>query len=305
MTFDLVVVGGGPGGYVAAIRAAQLGSKTALVEMGALGGVCLNRGCIPSKALLDSTAIFSSVADGNVHGVKAEGLRLDWRALQKRRANIVARLTGGVGHLLEKAGVETVQGRGRVLSPEEVKVGKRTLKTTAVILATGSRPMELPHIPFDGDRVIGSREALTLREVPQSLGVIGGGAIGLEMGSVYARAGSKVTVFEMEGEIIPLMDPDLGRALRKSLARSGLEILTSTRVEGAQVGPKGVVLSWERGGEAGKTMVERVLVAVGRRPSKGGVDVASLGIETDAGGFVLVDRGPRIPRRCRSAGVSL
>lgn len=296
MIYDVVVIGAGPGGYVAALRAARLGLSTAVVEKGALGGVCLNTGCIPSKALLDSTELFWEVREGNAHGVVTSGLELDWTALQKRRGRVVGRLTGGVGLLLKKAGVEVVEGAASVPAPDRVVVGERTLATRNVLLATGSVPVELPHIKFDGEAVISSEEALVLPSPPRRLAVVGGGAIGLELGSVYARAGSSVTVYELTDALVPTMDADVGAGLEKALRRQGLEINTGTTVEGAERTGAGVRVRWRRGEEEGEDEVDRLLVAVGRRPNAGGIDLDALGVRRDGRGFVEVDSGMRTSR---------
>ncbi len=282
-------MGGGPGGYVSALRAAQLGLKTALVEREKLGGVCLNTGCIPSKTLLDTTEIFQRAMEGGKHGIISKGLSLDWTILQKRRAKVVAKLSGGVGHLLKKAGVVVIRGTATIPAPGSVVVGEERLSTRTIVLATGSTPMALPAVPFGNKRVIDSTVALELKEVPQRLAVIGGGAIGLELGSVYHRAGTKVTLFEWEDEILPTMDKELARALRKRLLKGGMQIRTGTGATGVKVGEKGAELSWRSGEEEGVVEVDYVLVAVGRKPSNGGIDLAALGVETDGRGFVLVN----------------
>lgn len=293
MSADLIVVGAGPGGYVAALRAAALGLAVTVVEREALGGVCLNTGCIPSKALLDSTEAYWEVREGNTHGVVADGLRLDWTALQKRRARVVGRLTAGVGHLLQKAGVTVVSGVAQVPAPGKVVVAGEELAAAHILLATGSRPVELPHIPFDGERVISSTEALTLSEPPARLGVVGGGAIGLELGSVYARAGSAVKVYELLDRLVPNMDADIGAGLERALAKQGLEIHTSTAVAGAKAHAGGVTVRWRGPDGEGEDEFDQLLVAVGRRPWAGGIDLEALGVATDEAGFVVVDEGMR------------
>lgn len=298
-TFDLVVIGSGPGGYVGAIRAAQLGLKTAIVEKDkTFGGTCLNVGCIPSKALLDSSENFVAAAhDFKGHGIEIEGLKLNLDAMMARKDKIVKDLTNGVAFLFKKNKIATFNGRGRLISPSQVEVtapdgGKQVLTARNVMLATGSAVNELPGVPFDGRRIVSSTEALSLPQVPRHLIVIGGGVIGLELGSVWLRLGAKVTVLEYLDRLCPALDGQLTKRLEGILAKQGMEFRFQVRVTGATSKKDGVELMFEnladksRGGLEGDV----VLVATGRRPYSDGLGLEELGIDKDKRGFVPVDQ---------------
>jgi dihydrolipoamide dehydrogenase len=295
--FDLVVIGAGPGGYVAAIRAAQLGMKVACVEKRpALGGTCLNVGCIPSKALLDSSE-FYHLAQHRLarHGVKVGGVTLDLPAMLARKDEVVKGLTDGIRFLFKKNKVEPVFGAARLASPTVVSValsagGERTLEAKHILLATGSDPVDLPSLPFDGRHVVSSTEALCFDQVPRHLVVVGGGYIGLELGSVWKRLGSKVTVIEFLPRIVPMMDVEVGNLLFKSLQKQGLEFQLETKVTGATVSGNVVVSAETKDGRKLSHDCDRVLVSVGRRPYTEGLGLDAVGVKTDAGtGKVSID----------------
>ena len=242
--YDLVVIGAGPGGYVAAIRAAQLGMKVACVEKEpALGGTCLRIGCIPSKALLDSSELFEKTREGlEVHGIKTSGVELDLAGMMRRKDKVVKGLTGGVASLFKKNGIKHVRGAARIAGAGTVTVSAPdavTLETKSILIATGSEPTPLPGVGFDGQQVVSSEEALSFVEVPKRLLVVGAGAIGLELGSVWARLGSKVKVVEFMDRILPTMDAELGETLRKVLAKQGLSFQLSTSAKSVTVGADG------------------------------------------------------------------
>ena len=247
MKYDLVVIGAGPGGYVCALRAAQLGLKVAVVEKQKAGGTCLNVGCIPSKALLDSTEIFSEISPGNEHGIEVNKATINWSTLQSRREKIVQQLTGGVEFLLKKAKIDYYLGFADVKSRHTVIVGRNNLATKNVVLATGSTPIEIPFLKFDQKQVISSTEALDQSNIPKSLIVVGGGYIGLEMASVYSRIGTEVTVIEMMDRIVPLMDVDISKQLQKSLKKQGIKFKTSTKVTGCKKTKNKIILNLEKG----------------------------------------------------------
>lgn len=299
--FDLVVIGAGPGGYVAAIRAAQLGLRTACVERERdLGGTCLRIGCIPSKALLESSERYDEARHGLArHGVKVEGVALDLAAMMRHKESTVKALTGGVGLLLRKNGVRLFSGEGRLRSPGLVEVraagedgaAQEEIEAKHVLLATGSLPAGLPGVAFDGERVVTSTEALAFDEVPEHLVVIGAGAIGLELGSVWRRLGARVTVLEWLDRILPGMDRELAGEAQKLFAKQGLEFRLGARVTGAraaQRGPGGAACAVECEG-AEPLVCDRVLVAVGRRPCTDGLGLAELGLALDDRGRVPVD----------------
>ncbi len=299
--FDLVVIGAGPGGYVAAIRAAQLGLKVACVEkMETLGGTCLNIGCIPSKALLDSSELYHLAKERfGRHGIKVGGLELDLAAMLARKDSVVKGLTEGVKFLFRKNKIEAVFGTARVASPGSVAVRpadgseeERLLETKQILLATGSTPVALPFLPFDGRAVVGSTEALAFERVPSHLVIVGGGYIGLELGSVWRRLGSEVTVVEFLPRIVPLADRELGTLLHKSLVKQGLSFELETKVTGARVDGDKVTVSAET--KDGKTLsidCDKVLVAVGRRPYTEGLGLDKVGVVVDPKtGRVAVDK---------------
>lgn len=285
-SFDLVVLGGGPGGYVAAIRAAQLGFKTACIEKEpALGGTCVRVGCIPSKALLDSTELFDQIRHkASVHGIGVAEPTIDVAAMHARKDGVVKANTDGVAFLFRKNKVEWIRGFGRMTSPETLEVetaeGKVAVRAKHVVLAPGSVPVELPFLKFDGERIVDSTGALAFPEVPEHLVVVGGGVIGLELGSVWMRLGAKVTVLEMAPSILPGMDAEIVRSADRTFRKQGFEIRTGTRVTGAERKGDRVVVSVE-----GQEPVEadRVLVAVGRRAYTQGMGLEEAGIPMERG----------------------
>jgi dihydrolipoamide dehydrogenase len=290
---EVVVIGAGPGGYVAAIRAAQLGLDTACVEMEpALGGTCLRIGCIPSKALLESSELFAEAKKGFPRqGIKLAGVELDLAEMLKRKTDTVTALTKGIEGLFRKNRITRYAGRGRLAGPGQVVVeaadGAQTaLAAKHVILATGSRSAPLRGVTFDGERVGTSTEALSYPEVPKHLVVIGAGAIGLELGSVWARLGAKVTVLEYLDRILPGMDAELAAEMEKLLKKQGLEIRTGVRVTGARADGDGALVECE-GVEP--LRCDRVLVSVGRVPYTEGLGLETVGIATDERGRIPVD----------------
>lgn len=293
--FDLVVIGSGPGGYIAAIRAAQLGLRVACVEKDlTLGGTCLNIGCIPSKALLDSSERFHQVRHGlEVHGIRVSGVELDLPAMMKRKDKVVKILTQGIAGLFRKHQIERVAGLGRILSPSEVEVTRgaerQVLSTRRILIATGSVPASLPDLPFDGRHVLSSTEALTLAEVPKRLLVVGAGAIGLEMGSVWSRLGSEVVVVEFLDRIVPGMDAGLGRSLQKVLTKQGLAFRLQTVAKGAEVRGGRLCVTLSSAAGTVEEEFDAALVAVGRRPFTEGVGAREAGVAFDERGRITVD----------------
>ena len=289
--FDLVVIGSGPGGYVAAIRAAQLGLRTAVVEKSkTLGGVCLNIGCIPSKALLNSSHHFSfAKREAKEHGVLVDNVRLDLPTMLRRKDATVKQLTGGVEFLIKKNGVTRYHGAGQVTAPGKVTVTKadgggatEELVTKNVLLATGSEPISLPNLPVDGKVTVTSTEALAFDKVPERMVVIGGGAIGLELGSVWNRLGAKVDVVEFLPRIGAGFDAELAQGLQKELAAEGLTFHLETKVEGVDV--KDGRATVRAKGKDGKDLTfdaDKVLVAIGRRPTLGNAVADGLGLALD------------------------
>ena len=295
MEFDLVVIGAGPGGYTAAIKATQLGMKTAIVEKGKnLGGTCLNVGCIPSKALLSSSELFHEAQHGfKSHGIKAEGVTMDVAAMMKRKDGVVRKMARGIDYLMNKNGIEHVSGFGRIVNAGEVEVtggeAARALKTKRILIATGSSVSGLPFLEFDGETVLSSDHAIALGQVPESMIVIGGGAIGLELGSVWARLGTKVTVVEFLPRIAAIFDEDITHALQKLLQKQGLKFHLGTGVESAEKTKTGIKLKANKGDKSMELEAEKVLVAVGRKPNTDGLDATEAGVELDERGRIRTD----------------
>ncbi|EIE20004.1 dihydrolipoamide dehydrogenase of glycine decarboxylase from pisum Sativum [Coccomyxa subellipsoidea C-169] len=295
---DLVIIGGGPGGYVAAIKAGQMGFKVACVEgRGRLGGTCLNVGCIPSKALLASSHLMHEIQkNAEHHGIIVDGARLDIDKMMAQKDNAVSGLTKGIEGLFKKYKVEYVKGWGKLAGKGQVEVAlldgsSATLDTKDIILATGSEVSPLPGLTIDEDRIVSSTGALSLKEVPKRLVVIGGGYIGLEMGSVWERLGSEVTVVEFGPAIVPTMDGEIRKAFERSLKKQGFKFKLNTKVTGATVEGETVKLTVEpaKGGETETIEADVVLVSAGRRPYYEGLGLESVGVELDSRGRIQVD----------------
>ena len=293
--FDLVVVGGGPAGYVGAIRAAQLGMQVAVVEKyPRLGGTCLNVGCIPSKALLDSSELYWEARHGFVrHGITASGLTVDLGAMQARKDKVVRGLTQGVAGLFKKNKITWVTGAARLAAANLVQVtggeGERTLEAGHVLIATGSEPIALPALPFDGERVVSSTEALALTRVPARLLGVGAGAIGLELGSVWNRLGAKVGVVEFLDRIVPTADRQMASQLQRALERQGIAFKLGTTAKAVERAGDGVRVTLESAGQTSVEEADIVLVAVGRRPHTEGLGARELGVAFDERGRITVD----------------
>jgi dihydrolipoamide dehydrogenase len=293
-TYDLVVIGAGPGGYVAAIRAAQLGMRVACIDREFLGGTCLNIGCIPSKALLDSTErLYEARTKLAHHGIKIDGISVDLATMLARKNQVVKQLTDGVGFLFKKNKIDSIIGSGRIVSPGTVELksatGTQTLNAQKILIATGSAPIELPGLPFDGEYVIGSTEALALSEIPRKLLVVGGGYIGLEMGSVWSRLGTEVLVLEFTDGILPLMDKELAGLLHRMLEKQGMKFQFATGARETKIKDGKVYVTWKSGETTGEEVADKVLVATGRKPVTDGLGLTEVGVALDPKGFVKVD----------------
>jgi dihydrolipoamide dehydrogenase len=294
--YDLVVIGGGPGGYVAAIRAAQLGMKVACVEKrGALGGTCLNVGCIPSKALLHSSELYEEAVHGEKHGITGK-ISLDLKAMLKRKEEVVVDLTKGVEFLFKKNKVDYVKGKGMIAKPTLVGVttddGKSlSLNTKRILIATGSDVVTLPGITIDEKRIVSSTGALSLPEVPKKLIIIGAGVIGLELGSVWRRLGAEVTVVEFLDRITPTMDVEISKQFQKILEKQGIIFKLAMKVTGVKASAKDVVVSAEpvSGGKAEEFKADYALVAIGRKPYIEGLGLKEQNVALDEKGRVKVD----------------
>jgi dihydrolipoamide dehydrogenase len=297
-SFDLIVIGAGPGGYVCAFRAAQLGLKVALIDKRAsLGGTCLNVGCIPSKALLHSSEQFAFAKHhAAVHGIKIEGISIDVPTMIKKKDDVVAKLTGGIAALAKARKVAVFTGAASFVSATSVSVGPdlasgrseaQSLTAKNFVIATGSAPVELPFLKFDGESVISSDHAINLPAVPKQLVVVGGGAIGLELGSVWARLGAEVTVVEFLPKIAATYDDDIIRAFTRILQKQGLKIECGAKVTGYDAAKK--ILTAERDGKVLEFPADKVLVAVGRRPYADALGLAVAGVTLDEKKRIAVD----------------
>ncbi|BDV43839.1 dihydrolipoyl dehydrogenase [Geotalea uraniireducens] len=297
--FDLIIIGGGPGGYVAAIRAAQLGMTVAVVEQRpTLGGVCLNEGCIPSKALLDSSELFALARDRFAgHGIEIAPPQLNLARMLARKNDVVKKLTDGIAFLFKKNGIAWVKGTARLAGSRDdgrlVEVttpdGGQTLHGRRVLLATGSEAMPIPNLPFDGELVVSAREALSFDRLPEHLLVVGAGYIGLELGSVWRRLGSRVTVVEMLPRMLPNSDGQLAEALMRSLKKQGLTFRLATRVTGCERDGAQARVTIESAGATEQLVCDRILVAAGRRPLTAGLGLEELGIRLEGGRLAVDD----------------
>ncbi len=331
--FDVIVIGGGPGGYPAAIRAAQNGLSVACIDAwknrdgsSAFGGTCLNAGCIPSKALLESSELFHRAQhEFKAHGINVGTPSVDVAAMQKRKAGIVKGMTGGIASLFKSAGVTGLAGHGRLLADKKVEYtatdgSKRTLQAQHVILASGSVPTELKSVPQDGEYIVDSWGALDFPAVPGRLGVIGAGVIGLELGSVWARLGAKVTILEAGEEFLAMADRPLAAEALKQLRKQGLDIRLGARVSGAKVARKEVAVKFTDASGDQELAFDRVVVAIGRRPWTKDLLGEGTGVEIDERGFIVVDehcrtgaadvyavgdcvRGPMLAHKAKEEGV--
>ena len=299
MDFDLIVVGSGPGGYVAAIRAAQLGLRAACVENDELGGVCLNIGCIPTKALLSSALLVNEMKDATKHGIQAKEITVSLGPAQKRSRQVAAQMARGIAHLFKKNGVTHLKGYGRLAGPGRVEVeatdGEKAHHTAEhVILATGSRPRDLPSLKIDEQRIWSSTGALMQEKAPRSLFIVGAGAIGMEFADVYAAYGSQVTVVEALDRILPLEDADVSKFMERSYKKRGMKIHAGAQFESAEVKDDRVtVVFQDRKGKKHSLDVDYVLSAVGRTPNSEDLGLDSVGVKLDERGFILIDERMR------------
>ncbi|MDH5675728.1 MAG: dihydrolipoyl dehydrogenase [Myxococcales bacterium] len=294
-SYDLIVIGGGPGGYVAAIRAGQLGLDTLVVERESMGGVCLNWGCIPSKALISATGLVDRISHAQAMGIEVQGLRIDVPKLQGWKDGIVKKLTSGVANLVKSSGGAIVEGSARLTGAHTVLVTSADGKSESyvarkgIIIATGATPLQIPGFDIDSEVVITAREAVSLQRAPETLVLIGGGVIGMELGMVYQKLGTKVVVVEMLPRLLSGVDPDLVKVVERKFKKAGGEILLEARAKSCQVQGGRAVVTVEQGGQERSIDCDKVLVAVGFRPNSAELGLADTGVATDARGHIVVD----------------
>jgi dihydrolipoamide dehydrogenase len=296
-TYDVAILGSGPGGYVAAIRAGQLGLKTLLIEKDPFfGGTCLHVGCIPSKAFLHTAELIDRIRHAREHGIVVESIRLDWSAMLKRKEKVVRKLAAGISMLLRNNRVGHVQGFGRIAGPGLLEVdteeGPKPFRARNIVVATGSSPRTVPGLPIDGERILTNTEMLSLPARPERLAVVGAGAVGAEFASMFASFGTKVVLIELLPRLLPLEDEEVSETVLRSFRRRGIEVLTGTRVQSAADGSEGLTIGYHLpDGSAGERVVDKVLVAVGRSPRTEGIGLETVGIELDRskGGAIPVD----------------
>jgi dihydrolipoamide dehydrogenase len=294
-SFDAIVIGGGPGGYPCAIRLAQLKQRVLCIEKEEVGGVCLNWGCVPSKAVIATSHTFDKVKAGQAYGLFCDNLRIDANKLQDWKEGIIKKLTGGIRTLFRGNGVELLYGEARVASPKTVTVKTRegsteTIEATkAIVVATGSSTIEIPGFKFDGRKIIGAKEAVSLREVPKRLLVIGGGIIGMELGGAYQRLGSELTIVEALPNILTGVDPDLAAVVERAYVKHGARIIKTAKALSSEHQKDGsVAVRLDIGGKTETVVTDVVLVAVGMRPNGAGIGLEEIGVRVDRG-FVPTD----------------
>ena len=293
--YDVAVIGGGPGGYVAAIRAGQLGLKSCVIERDALGGVCLNWGCIPSKALLKNAEILSYIHRADQFGLHFDNFRADYSVAVARSRQVVDRMTRGIGFLLRKNNVEHIAGQATIASPTAVDVAGADGQTSRIsarniIVATGARPRSIPPLPVDGQRIITSREAIVAEDVPDSIAIVGGGAIGVEFAYVYRMYGAKVTIIELLPRLVPNEDEEISQQLERAFGREGIELRTGAGVTAASADATGVTLTIDQDGATETLRYDKVLVAIGVQPNTESLGLETVGVDTERGYINIDDR---------------
>ena len=293
--YDVAVIGGGPGGYVAAIRAGQLGLKSCVIERDALGGVCLNWGCIPSKALLKNAEILSYIHRADQFGLHFDNFRADYSVAVARSRQVVDRMTRGIGFLLRKNNVEHIAGQATIASPTAIDVAAADGQTSRIsarniIVATGARPRSIPPLPVDGQRIITSREAIVAEDVPDSIAIVGGGAIGVEFAYVYRMYGAKVTIIELLPRLVPNEDEEISQQLERAFGREGIELRTGAGVTAASADATGVTLTIDKDGATETLRYDKVLVAIGVQPNTESLGLETVGVDTERGYINIDDR---------------
>lgn len=323
-TFDVIVIGSGPGGYVAAIRAAQLGLKTAIIEKHSqLGGTCLNVGCIPSKALLHSTEIYHTIAHQAANnGIKISGIETDIAAMMAKKNRVVDQLRGGIKALMKANKIDVFTGTGKIASPTQVEIEKQVLNAKNIIIATGSQVVELPFLKFDGQTVVSSDNAIAFDAVPKKIVIVGAGAIGLELGSVWQRLGSDVTIVELLPRIAITFDHEISKLAERIFKKQGIKFELDAKVTGMKKDGKTVLLTAEKEGKVLEFPADKIIICVGRKPYTEGLGLEAVGIERDKQGRIITDehfrtnvpniyaigdviKGPMLAHKAEEEGVAL
>ncbi len=290
--YDVVLIGSGPGGYVAAIRAAQLGLKTAVIEREALGGVCLNWGCIPSKALLKNAEVVSYFNRADEFGLKMDNFSADFSVAMDRSRKVVDRNTKGVAFLLDKNKVDHIQGSGKVVGVGKVEVSPdgNVIESKNIVISTGARPRSIAPLPIDGEKIITSRESITLSDLPKSIIIVGGGAIGVEFAYIYRMYGVDVTIVEMLPRLVPNEDEDISAQLERSFKRENINVMTGAGVIGSDTSGSGVKVTVDKDGTQEVLECDKVLVAIGVQPNVEDLGLETIGIASDRSGIIVDDR---------------
>ena len=288
--YDTIVIGGGPGGYVAAIKASQLGQKTAVVEKEHLGGICLNWGCIPTKSLLRNAEVINLLKEGQTFGFSFDNLKVDYSAAQKRSRQVSQRLVKGVGFLMKKNNIEVIEGAAKLVGKNQVEVNGQTHTAKNIIIATGSRARSIPGVTLDGDKLITYRQALELTAVPASLIVVGAGAIGMEFAHVFHSYGAEVTVVEMLPRVLPTEDEEISQELEKQFKRAGIKVKTGTKVDKVGTDAGGVTLLVSQGGQTETLQAAKALIAIGVAPNSDNLGLGAVGMKTERGYIQVNDQ---------------
>lgn len=294
---DVVVIGAGPAGYVCAIRLAQNGKKVTVIDKAEVGGVCLNRGCIPSKALIYAGTLYEKMTHASTMGIEVSGAKIKMPKLIEWKNGVVNKLTSGIGQLLKANGCTVISGDAKFTGPKTIEVttskGKETLSFNHCVIATGSRPTEINGFKVDQETILDSTGALDQTSIPKSILCIGGGYIGLELGTFYAKIGTEVTVVEAADRLLAMVEPEISQLLTKKLTTRGVKVLTQTKVMGSKITKQGVEVTLSDAKGEKKITVEKVLVTVGRTPNSGGIGLEKAGVKVDAKGFIPVDAARR------------
>ncbi len=299
MQYDAIIIGSGPGGYVSAIRLGQLGLKTALIERNVIGGECTNYGCIPSKALIEMANLYWNAKNSSEIGIISEGVRVDFKKFKTWKDQIISRLRDGIRYLCEENGSEIIMGTAYIKSPNEILVKSNNneihLNTKNIIIATGSTPIQLPNLTFDNKRILSSKDIFEMDELPNSLLIVGGGAIGIELGTALAKLGSQVTIVELMNQILPGIDPEIARYEMRALSKLGIKVYIESTVSDTKISNDSIEVTIKKvnTGEELRINTEKILVSVGRKPNSSGFGLENINVRLNEKGFIIVDKKMR------------